>query len=194
MTQQDASISDEMIHSSSSSSSSPPPPPDSAAAADLDGAVERQMVLTQANLHLLTKKEEEKRRLAAEAVKQHLEQIEEQRQGQRRTAAKSMPKKEKDKSNTARSRSPFESVDAESERRPRSVASRSRTSRGTSFKTDTKSEPKSEPMSVRPRSDASRSRTSRGSVKHDVFWGRLSGGPKIHHFCRLLYIICAHVI
>ena len=89
------------------------------------------MELTQANLRLMVKQEQEKRRIAAEKVKE-LEEIEantlrEQRMGQRYTAAKSMPKpmakarvkkeekEEEDKSSTSRSRSSWgpESVKAE---------------------------------------------------------------------------------
>ena len=171
---------------SSSSSSSPNPPPDSAATADYTDEVQRQTELTQANLTLLIKQEQEKRRIAAEKVKE-LEEMEsntlrEQRIGQRYTAAKSMPKpmakarvkkEETKEDDTSRSRSSWtlESVKAESERRPRSAASRSRTSKGSSVKNEiksVKSETKSEPMSVKPRSDASRSRTSRGtSVKSE---------------------------
>ena len=172
---------------SSSSSSSPNPPPDSAATADYTDEVQRQTALTHANLTLLIKQEQEKRRIAAEKVKKELEEMEsntlrEQRMGQRHTAAKSMPKpmakarvkkEETKEDDTSRSRSSWtlESVKAESERRPRSAASRSRTSKGSSVKNEiksVKSETKSEPMSVRPRSDASRSRTSRGtSVKSE---------------------------
>ena len=172
---------------SSSSSSSPNPPPDSAATADYTDEVQRQTALTHANLTLLIKQEQEKRRIAAEKVKKELEEMEsntlrEQRMGQRYTAAKSMPKpmakarvkkEETKEDDTSRSRSSWtlESVKAESERRPRSAASRSRTSKGSSVKNEiksVKSETKSEPMSVRPRSDASRSRTSRGtSVKSE---------------------------
>ena len=185
------SVKTEPSSSSSSSSSSPNPPPDNAATADYTDEVQRQMELTQANLLLLVKQEQEKRRIAAEKVKKELEEIEpntlrEQRMGQRYTVAKSMPKpmakarvkkeetkEEEDKSNTSRSRSSWEpeSVKAESGRRPRSAASRSRTSKGSSVKNEiksVKSETKSEPMSVKPRSDASRSRTSRGtSVKSE---------------------------
>ena len=199
MTQKDASISAESFPNrprsdasrshtsvkteSSSSSSSPNPPPDSAATADYTDEVQRQTALTHANLTLLIKQEQEKRRIAAEKVKKELEEMEsntlrEQRIGQRYTAAKSMPKpmakarvkkEETKEDDTSRSRSSWtlESVKAESERRPRSAASRSRTSKGSSVKNEiksVKSETKSEPMSVRPRSDASRSRTSRGTV------------------------------
>ena len=203
MTQKDASISAESFPNrprsgasrshtsvkteSSSSSSSPNPPPDSAATADYTDEVQRQTALTHANLTLLIKQEQEKRRIAAEKVKKELEEIEsntlrEQRMGQRYTAAKSMPKpmakarvkkEETKEDDTSRSRSSWtlESVKAESERRPRSAASRSRTSKGSSVKNEiksVKSETKSEPMSVKPRSDASRSRTSRGtSVKSE---------------------------
>jgi len=203
MSQKDASISAESFHhrprsdasrshtsvktESSSSSSSPNPPPDSAATADYTDEVQRQTALTHANLTLLIKQEQEKRRIAAEEVKKELEEMEsntlrEQRMGQRHTAAKSMPKpiakarvkkEETKEDDTSRSRSSWtlESVKAESERRPRSAASRSRTSKGSSVKNEiksVKSETKSEPMSVRPRSDASRSRTSRGtSVKSE---------------------------
>ena len=89
MSQKDASISDESFphrprsdasrshtsvktepsSSSSSSSSSPNPPPDSAATADYTDEVQRQMELTQANLRLMVKQEQEKRRIAAETVK-----------------------------------------------------------------------------------------------------------------------------
>ena len=113
MSQKDASISAESFQhrprsdasrshtsvktESSSSSSSPNPPPDSAATADYTDEVQRQTELTQANLTLLIKQEQEKRRIAAEKVKKELEEIEsntlrEQRMGQRYTAAKSMPK------------------------------------------------------------------------------------------------------
>ena len=174
---------------SSSSSSSPNPPPDSAATADYTDEVQRQTALTHANLTLLIKQEQEKRRIAAEEVKKELEEMEsntlrEQRMGQRHTAAKSMPKpiakarvkkeetkEEVVKSVTSRSRSSrgpseFQTSYPPSERRPRSDASRSRTTKGSSVKNEiksVKSETKSEPMSVRPRSDASRSRTSKGS-------------------------------
>ena len=203
MSQKYASISDESFphrprsdasrsHTSvktepSSSPSSPNPPPDSAATADYTDEVQRQTALTHANLTLLIKQEQEKRRIAAEEVKKELEEMEsnslrEQRMGQRHTAAKSMPKpiakarvkkEETKEDDTSRSRSSWtlESVKAESERRPRSAASRSRTSKGSSVKNEiksVKSETKSEPMSVKPRSDASRSRTSRGtSVKSE---------------------------
>ena len=93
MTQKDASISEEPFphrprtdasrshtsvktepsSSSSSSSSSPNPPPDSAATADYTDEIQRQMELTQANLILLIKQEQEKRRIAAEKVKKELE-------------------------------------------------------------------------------------------------------------------------
>ena len=84
MSQKDASISAESFpnrprsdasrsHTSvktepSSSPSSPNPPPDSAATADYTDEVQRQMELTQANIILLVKQEQEKRRIAAEKV------------------------------------------------------------------------------------------------------------------------------
>ena len=89
MSQKDASITDESFphrprtdasrshtsgktepSSSASPSSSSPNPPDNAATADYTDEVQRQMELTQANLLLLRKQEQEKRRIAAEQVKQ----------------------------------------------------------------------------------------------------------------------------
>ena len=104
---------------SSSSSSSPQPPRNNAATRDYTDEVERQRLLTEANLRLLRQQEEEKRRIAAENVKKELAEIEaEQRMGQRPryTAVKSMAKPEA----RARVKSEPNSVKSEPKRRTRS--------------------------------------------------------------------------